>query len=273
MDITTLINDIYSGIISFIPDLIISLIIFIFGLYLTSLLRRLLSRAFRARKTDPETALVIDAIVKWTLYVLVTTMALNQVGFDLTAFLTGLGILGFTVGFAIQDVSKNFVAGLLLLIEQPFDLGDTIEVQGFTGTVMAVQLRATEMQTLDGRLVQIPNADVFTSPITNFSRATRRRIELKAGVAYGTDLEAARGVAMGAVFKIDGVLIDPEPKLVYNNLGPSTVDFSLYYWIDTAVSDYLGAVDAGIVSIETAFAAAKIEMPYPISTVINVQKD
>jgi small conductance mechanosensitive channel len=264
-----LIQELYTDLIAFIPDLVISLIIFLVGLYLAGLIRRVLSRGLVRRKTDTETTLVIEAIAKWTLYVLVTTMALNQIGFNLTAFLTGLGILGFTVGFAIQDVSKNFVAGLLLLIEQPFGIGDSIEVKGFTGTILDVQLRATEMRTLDGRIVQIPNADVFTSPITNFTRATMRRIELKAGVAYGTDLEAARGVAMGAVFKIDGVLVDPAPQLIYNNLGPSTVDFSLYYWIDTASTDYLKAVDGGVVAIETAFSAAGVEMPYPISTVIN----
>lgn len=263
-----LLQDLYNGLIGFIPDLVVSLIIFLAGLYLAGLIRRVLSRALARRGTDTETTLVIEAIARWTLFILITTMALNQIGFNLTAFLTGLGILGFTVGFAIQDVSKNFVAGLLLLIEQPFGIGDSIEVKGFTGTVLDVQLRATEMRTLDGRIVQIPNADVFTSPITNFSRASMRRIELKAGVAYGTDLEEARGVAMGAIFKIDGVLIDPAPRLIYNNLGPSTVDFSLYYWIDTSATDYLAAVDGGVVAIETAFAAAKIEMPYPVQTVI-----
>ena len=268
-NLSDLLQDIYAGLIGFIPNLIVSLIIFLVGLYLAGLVRRVLSKGLARRGTDTETTLVIEAIARWSLYVLVTTMALNQIGFNLTAFLTGLGILGFTVGFAIQDVSKNFVAGLLLLIEQPFGIGDSIEVKGFTGTILDVQLRATEMRTLDGRIVQIPNADVFTSPITNFTRAAMRRIELKAGVAYGTDLEAARGVALQAVFRIEGVLIDPAPRLIYNNLGPSTVDFSLYYWIDTGATDYLIAIDAGVVAIEAAFAAAKIEMPYPISTVIN----
>jgi small conductance mechanosensitive channel len=245
------------------------LIIFLVGLYLAGLLRRVLSRWLAKRGADTETTLVIQAIAKWTLFVLVTTIALNQVGFNLTAFLTGLGILGFTIGFALQDVSKNFVAGLLLLIEQPFNIGDTIEVKGFTGNVLDVQLRATEIRALDGRIVQIPNADIFTSPITNFTRAATRRIEVKAGVAYGTDLEAARGVALQAIFRIEGVLIDPAPKLVYNHLGPATVDFSLFFWIDTGATDYLVAVDAGVVAVETAFAAAKIEMPSPVQMVIN----
>jgi small conductance mechanosensitive channel len=269
-NLSDLLQDLYAGLIGFIPDLIISLIIFLAGLYLAGLIRRVQSRWLVRRNASTETTLVIEAITKWTLYVLVTTMALNQIGFNLTAFLTGLGILGFTVGFAIQDVSKNFVAGLLLLLEQPFGIGDTIEVKGFTGTVLDVQLRATEMRTLDGLIVQIPNADIFTSPITNFTRATMRRIELKTGVAYGTDLESARGTALQAVFRIEGVLVDPAPRLVYDKLGPSSLEFSLYYWIDTGATDYLTAVDAGVVAIETAFSAAEIEMPYPMQTVINL---
>ncbi|HUF39928.1 MAG TPA: mechanosensitive ion channel [Anaerolineales bacterium] len=262
-------QDLYTDLIGFIPDLVISLIIFLAGLYLAGVIRRVQSRWLAGRGADTETTIVIEAITKWTLYVLVTTIALNQIGFNLTAFLTGLGILGFTVGFAIQDVSKNFVAGLLLLIEQPFGIGEQIEVNGFTGNVLDVQLRATEMRTLDGRIVQIPNADVFTSPITNFTRAAMRRIELKTGVAYGTDLEAARGAALQAIFHLEGVLIDPAPRLVYDKLGPSSVEFSLYYWIDTAATDYLAAVDGGVVAIETAFSAAGIEMPFPMQTVIN----
>jgi len=92
-------------------------------------------------------------------------IALQQVNFNVTAFLTGVGILGFTVGFALQDVSKNFVAGLLLLLQQPFNIGETIQVAGYTGRVSAINMRATELGTHDGQIVLIPNATVFTSPI------------------------------------------------------------------------------------------------------------
>jgi small conductance mechanosensitive channel len=92
-----------------------------------------------------------------------------------TAFLTWLGIIGFTVGFALQDVMKNFAAGIILLIQKPFSVGEVIGVNGFDGTVLEITLRTTEMKALDGRLVTMPNADVLSNPIINYTRADRRR--------------------------------------------------------------------------------------------------
>ncbi len=103
----------------------------------------------------------------------------------MTAFLTGLGILGFTVGFALQDVMKNFAAGVLLLLQKPFRVGESISVAGFDGTVTAIDLRSTEIRTFDGRIVILPNADVLNHAIVNFTRSAHRRIELPVSVAYG----------------------------------------------------------------------------------------
>jgi small-conductance mechanosensitive channel len=106
-------------------------------------------------------------------------VSLQQVNFDVTAFLTGVGILGFTVGFALQDVSKNFVAGLLLLLQQPFVIGETIQVTGYTGEVTAITMRATEIKMEDGQLVMIPNATVFTSPIVKQNSRTEPPVSPK----------------------------------------------------------------------------------------------
>ena len=154
---------------------------------------------FNGGKLIPELTILIGTITRWTVIVLASVLSLEQVDFDLSAFLTGLGIVGFTIGFAIQDVSKNFVAGLLILLQQPFDLGDTIEVGAYSGVVLEVDLRATEIRTFDGRFVTIPNADVFTSPIVNFSRASRRRVNLEIGVDYDSDLAQVTQVTLEAV--------------------------------------------------------------------------
>ncbi|OQY35105.1 MAG: hypothetical protein B6I38_01835, partial [Anaerolineaceae bacterium 4572_5.1] len=105
------------------------------------------------------------AIIIWGLF-----LGLQQVEFNLTGFVTGLGIVGFTIGFAFQDIAKNFMAGMLLLLQQPFDIGDSIEVAGYAGTVTDIEIRSTALRTFDGRHVIIPNAEVFTGVITNFSR-------------------------------------------------------------------------------------------------------
>jgi small-conductance mechanosensitive channel len=213
--------------------------------------------------------MVITSITRWSIIGLGIFVGLQQMGFDLSAFLVSLGVVGFTIGFALQDISKNFVAGLLLLLQQPFDIGQAIEVNGFSGTVLNVDLRATEIQTFDGKIVLIPNADVYTSSITNFSRAINRRLELNVGVANDTDLELARATALEAISKVKGVLDSPASQVAFNNFGPSSIDFTLYFWINTQETGLLDAKDQAIVKINTAFTEKGIEIPYPVQTVIS----
>jgi len=260
-------NDLLTRFVLFVPRLIVALVIFVGALLTAGFIGRLVQRLMRRRDADEEITLLMSRLARWGVLVFGCVVALQQIDFDLTAFLTGLGILGFTVGFAIQDVSKNFVAGVLLLLQQPFDIGDAIEVGSYAGTVVTVDLRATELRTFDGKNVLIPNADVFTSAIVHFGRASRRRIDLSAGVAYGSDLEMVKSTAVEAISSVAGVLADPAPNVVFVNLGPSTVDFTLYYWVDTRTIGVFDAKDAGVRLIKRTFEEAGIEMPYPIQTV------
>jgi len=253
---------------TFLPHLVVALLIFVVTLYAAGLLAKVMYQAMEKRKTDPEITLLLGKVTRWVVLTLGTIVALQQVGFNVTAFLTGLGILGFTIGFALQDVSKNFIAGLLLLWEQPFDIGDTIEVGDFIGTVATVELRATELYTFDGQNVLIPNADVFTSPIKNYSRYSKRRIDVSLGVAYDTDLELARETVFKVINPIPGLLTKPAPTVVFNNFGDSSIDLTAYYWIDLKVGDYNGAIDRAITGIKIAFAEQGIEIPYPTRSVI-----
>lgn len=251
----------------FMPKLLFSLVVFVASLTAAGLLGRVASKAIERRGADPELTLLTGQVTRWGTVVVGSIVALQQVNFDVTAFLAGMGILGFTIGFAIQDVSKNFVAGTLLLLQQPFDIGDAIEVGDFSGTVVTIDLRATELRTFDGVNVLIPNADVFTSPIVNYSRTNRRRIEVAAGVAYDSDLELVRKTATEAIAAIPGVLEEPALDVVFENLGPSTVDFRVYYWVDMEQIGFLAAKDAGVKAIKTTFEEAGIDMPYPTQTV------
>lgn len=268
-DLSETLNQMLINFINFLPSLIIALIVFIVGLYFAGLLSRLVRRGLERRKTNPEVSMLLGKITRWAVIILVTMAALQQVDFNVTAFLTGLGIVGFTIGFALQDVSKNFVAGLLLLIQQPFDVGDSIKVTDFSGTVMAVDLRATEIHTFDGQVVLIPNADVFTNPITNLSRAARRRVELTVGVAYDSNLEEVARLALAAVSSIPGLIVDPEPVVHFQGFGASSIDLTVFYWIDTSHTDLFTAKDIGLQQLKQALERAGIEIPYPIQMVIN----
>ena len=162
-DIQTYLQQFYD----FIPKLIAGLAVFLVTLVLSRWLSNLVSKAMKRGKQDPEITKLIQQISRWGILILGTMLALDQVSNNITSLIAGLGITGFAIGFALQDVAKNFIAGLLLLLQQPFDIGDAIEVGEFGGTVKDITLRVTEMETWDGRNVQIPNADVYVLPIIN----------------------------------------------------------------------------------------------------------
>jgi small conductance mechanosensitive channel len=266
-NISEAMQNLLADLVLFLPRVVAALVIFIIALAIAGLLSRTIRSQLKRREVDSELTLLISQITRWGIIGLGITFALQQVNFDLSAFLTGLGILGFTVGFAIQDVSKNFVAGLLLLLQQPFDIGDSIEVAGFGGTVITVDLRATLLRTFDGKHLLIPNADIFTNAIVNYSKTESRRIQLTVGVAYDSDLDAVEEIALATINRIEGVLEEPAPTITFNNFGESSIDFTLYYWVDSDLPGVLGGTNSGVKALKQAFQQANIDLPYPIRVV------
>ncbi|MFH2102748.1 MAG: mechanosensitive ion channel [Chloroflexota bacterium] len=248
------------------PNLLLAFAILIASLFLARLVAGLLQRVLRSRKADPEITLLLSQIARWSIIVVGVLTALQQF-FDVTAFLAGVGILGFTVGFALQDIMKNFAAGVILLIQQPFNIGDTIETSSHGGNVISINLRATEMRTFDGRIVIIPNADILAHPITNYTRADRRRIEVPVGVGYDIDLELARRVALEATRAIPGFREEPAPMAIADAFGESVIKLVVYFWIDTTQIGLLDAKGEAVRLIKAAFDRHGIVIPYPIQTI------
>lgn len=259
-------TQIIDNILAELPNIFTALLIFVASLYLAKLLSNLLKRVLERREADREVTMLLGTITRWSIIVAGIITALQRF-FDVTAFLAGLGILGFTIGFALQNIMQNFVSGVILLIEQPFDVGDAVELNSYGGTVLNINLRTTEMRTFDGLIVMIPNADVLSNTITNYTRADRRRIELPVGVAYGSDPAEARQIVLEAVKNVPGFLGDPEPMVVFHTFGGSSVDMSAYFWIDTSKSNPFAAKDAALELIKAALEKQDIEIPFPITTV------
>ncbi len=271
--ISVVLQELLVKFLTFLPKAIVAMVILVISLYLAAVISKAVRKALQKRGTDHEVMLVITSITRWMVIALGIFVALQQMGFDLSAFLVSLGVVGFTIGFALQDISKNFVAGMLLLLQQPFDIGNAIEVDGYSGTVVDVNLRATEIRTFDGKTVLIPNADVYSHPITNFSRESNRRLDLTIGVACDTDLELARATALEAVAGIDGILAEPAPQLAFHTFGDSSIDFTLYIWINTQTNGMLAAKDASVFTINESFGEKGIDMPYPVQTVLIKQNE
>lgn len=252
-------SQVWTRVLLFLPRIIASMVMLVLSILLANLLQKAVRHAMKRRKANASIKLLLEKLTRWTIITLGIITALKQVNFDVTAFLTGLGILGFTIGFAMQDVGKNVVAGILLLLQQPFGVGDVIQVGNFTGKVLTLDIRAIKLDLFDGTNVLIPNSQVLSGPIVNLQSAFCR-IALTMRVSRDSDLEAARHIAFETIANIRGVLADPSPKIAFSALGASTVDLNIYFWIDPTQINLLDAKDATVVGIKAAFDEAHIEI-------------
>lgn len=258
----------------FLPNLITALVVFVLTLFVAGWARRLVFNALQRKDVERKVAELLAKITRWTVIVFGFITALQQVDFNVTAFITGLGVLGLALGFALQPVTQNFVSGLLLLLQRPFEIGDLIEVEDFLGWVEEIDLRATRLKTLDGQDVLIPNSEVFTNPITNHTHAPLQRVELGVGVGYDSDLERASEAAVDAIEAIPYVLDEPAPPQVnFHTFGGSSINLTVYYWINNLEQRPRTAIDDGVRAVKDAFEGMDIEIPFPIRTVRMQRED
>ena len=266
-----LITQMVEKIVDAVPDILTAVLIFAASWYLATLLSKLLNKVLTKRNADLEVTLLLVKLTRWSIIAIGIVSALQRF-FDVTAFLAGLGILGFTVGFAMQDIMQNFVAGVILLIQQPFDVGDVIETDQFIGSVEEISLRTTEMKTVDGRVAIIPNATILANPITNYTRSKFRRIELPVGVTYDADPAVTRQVVLETLPNVPGFVADPEPMVVFHTFGGSSIDLSAYFWVDMSMTGPFQAKDSAFELIKAALDRKGIAIPYPITTILMEKK-
>lgn len=257
------------GFILGIPNLITALAIFVISLYLARVMSNLLRRVLDKRKAPAGVTHLLAQLILWTIIIAGTITALQRF-FNVTAFLAGLGILGFTVGFALQDIMKNFASGVILLLQQPFHVGETIGVKGFDGTILTIDLRSTEMRAADGRLITLPNAEILANPIINYSRANQRRVELAINLPYTSQPDTIRAIFLDAIQTVDGYINDPKPMIVFNNLTNSAMELNANFWVDMTKNDPAQAKDFVLMQIKSALKKEGIEIPHPVQAVYSV---
>ncbi len=250
------------------PNLLTALAIFIVSIYLARLISNILRRVLNKRKAPEGVTHLLAELILWTIITLGAITAIQRF-FNVTAFLAGLGIIGFTIGFALQDVMKNLVSGIILLIQQPFHVGEVIGAAGFDGTVHQIDLRTTEMETTDGRIVTLPNASILTNPIINYTRARRLRVDLSLSLPYTTDPNITRQLILDAIQGVAGFVSEPAPVVVFNNLTSSAMEMTVNFWIDTAKSNVAKAKDAALLNVSSAFGKQGIEIPHPVQRIYS----
>lgn len=173
----------------------------------------------------------------------------------------GTGLLGLIIGIAFRDIAENFLASILISMQNPFRYGDLIEVEGITGYVQRVNTRGTLLMSLDGNHIQIPNATIYKSKILNYSSNPKVRLNFMIGVGYDVPLSEAQSIAKKVILDHSAVLNDPEPNILVEKLASATVNLRLYYWIDGSRYSQLKVNSALMRQVKAAFEEHGFSMP------------
>jgi small conductance mechanosensitive channel len=267
MDLQDRFQELFDKMVLFVPHLVVALVVFALTLLLSGWVARWVRRAAKIKIEDLETRRLLSRLARWTVIILGTLAALGQVDFDVTGFVAGLGIAGFTIGFALQDIARNFVAGILLLVRQPFGIGDAIAVGDYAGTVLDIKVRDTVLKTWDGELVIVPNMDIFTNAITNYSRLPTRRRTVYIGLGYGEDVNRATRIFLQAIAGVEGVSGEPAPTLHAEELGNSALVMAARFWVNQGTHSLFDVHSAVVQAIKEAAERERIDLPYPTQTV------
>jgi len=265
--------DLLEDLVRNLPNYLIAFGIFVASLFLARLVRRTTNEGLKDQIDDPETRELLSNLARWSVLVLGTLTALNQIpGINITSLLAGLGIAGFTIGFALQEIARNFIAGLLLLIRQPFKTGDAVEVAGHAGTVLDITMRDTVIKTWDGVTEIIPNFDVYSNAIVNYSKLPLRRRTVGIGLGYGEDVDRAREVFLDTIRHTEGVMEEPAPEILTEELGEATLNMAARFWVNQETHN-LFAVHSDVVdAINRVAEHESIELPYP-TQVVHVEAE
>ncbi|MDX1562143.1 MAG: mechanosensitive ion channel family protein, partial [Gammaproteobacteria bacterium] len=198
----------------------------------------------------------------YTVIVFGLIMALDQLGVNIGAALAGVGVAGIAIGFAAQDAFANVIAGILIFWDKPFVVGDWIETEDEYGKVTNITLRTTRIRTPRNTYIVIPNRRIIDEVLENFSKHGELRVDVPVGIAYKEEIGRAREVLLEAAADVDGVLDDPAPDVVVDELGDSSVNLKVRVWIEEAKGQramFFRVVEAAKLALDKA----DIEIPFP----------
>ena len=263
------VDNLLDGFLAMLPLLAASIVIFVLLLFAARGVRHLAEKALR-RSSNRSAAIAISRLLYVAMVGLAVLIAVTIAFPSMTPgrLISVLGIGGVAIGFAFKDIFQNLLAGVLILLRHPFRVGDEITTGEFTGTVEAIETRATFIRTYDGRRVIIPNGDVYTKPVTVISAYDMLRSEYDVGIGYGDDLAEAKMIALEAMKRVDGVLADPPPDVLVWELGESAKNIRIRWWTKPARSDVLRIRDAVLKDVAEAIAGAGMDLPFPTQVVL-----
>ncbi|MGO3181960.1 MAG: mechanosensitive ion channel family protein [Aequorivita sp.] len=227
----------YHEFLKVLPRIALAILIIILGVLIAQFITNLYQRRFQQKSEDPLMAKFLAQAIKIILVIIAIMIALRVAGLDgiATGLLTAVGGGAIILGFAFQDIGKNFLAGVILAFNRPFSINDTIKIDNIFGKVKALSFRYSHIKTFDGRDIYIPNSDVLTKPVENYTADGFYRVDFTVGVGYEDNISNAKKVIQGILDNNTEIVRDEEHEnfVIEDELAASTVNLKVFFWVDT----------------------------------------
>ncbi len=214
----------------------------------------------RGKKLNDRLRQIILTAIKVVLYVLTGIITAGALGLNTTSVTALVSVLTLGVTLAAEDILGNVAGGLVILSSHPFNIGDEIEISGTVGVVREIALNRTKVETCNGQYVMLPNKELSSSRIINYTAMGRRRVVVNVTASYDAPTDTVKAACMEAVAATPNVLPEPAPQAYLTGYGSSSIEYSVRCWTET--KDYWGAYYALNENLRTAFAAHNVEMTY-----------
>ena len=234
--------------------------ILIIGISSIQAIAFMLRRSLR-KQLSRQRMMLITRTVIYTGYTGLVLIVVKELNYDLAALFGAVGVMGIVIGVASQTSIGNIISGLFLVGEKSFELGDVVKVGDKTGTVYAIDLLSIKVRTFDNLLIRIPNQTVISTELVNITKFPIRRLDFQLGVAYKEDLRKVKTILEDVVRKNPLCLEEPEPVIIFQAFGSSSIDITLGVWFEK--SNYLKVRNSVFIEIKEAFDRERIEIPFP----------
>ncbi|NJN07417.1 MAG: mechanosensitive ion channel family protein [Richelia sp. RM2_1_2] len=253
------------------PSIILAIIVFIIFFFIARTVKQIIKRVTRHRRNARSLGMVLGRLAQGTIILVGLFVALTIIipSFQVGDLVQLLGISGVAVGFAFRDILQNFLAGILILLTEPFQINDQIVFKNFEGTVENIETRATTIRTYDGRRIVIPNAELFTNSVTVNTAFENRRIEYDFGIGYGDDIDFAKQLILEAINETEGILQEPAADVLVVDLADFTVNIRARWWISPPRrADALDFRDKVLSAVKNKLTANGVDLPFPTQQIL-----
>ncbi len=254
----------FTGIVEYfkgiLPLLIIALIILVVGVILSRLISKIISKAMKRSSVDDAARNFLVSVIRIILYAIVAVMALSVLNVPMSSMITILGAAGLAASLALQNCLTNLCGGFIILFSKPFSAGDTVELDGTVGRVEAIGVLYTKLSTFDGKIILIPNGNVTSARLINYTETPTRRVEMSFDISYSTDFNVARSLILTAVSEDKMILNDPAPIVRMGSHKESSISIDVLVWVKN--DDFMEVRYTLNETVKRLFDRSGIEIPY-----------